>query len=358
MTFLRTCLTLVVSILSGFLFSYLNMPLPWMLGPLTGMILWSSVFGGSPCWSQKFRNAGLIVLGYVMGRPFTSDAAHQILSQFPEMALMTALTVLFSLLMSYVTYRQTGISLSSCIIGGVPGGLAQMVAMGEEIPEADATIVTFMQTIRVLTVVFSVPFLALHVLERGTSPVVIQTVVGTHTGDVILPFAGAVVIGTLLAVRFKMPIPYLVGPVLATCVLVVNGLPAPALPPITIIAAQLSIGTYMGVNIRFNSMQKKWRTIVPYTLLNAGAVLLFCLGLGWLLTRFISVDLVTGFLSTAPGGITEMGLTAMQVNADLSTVVAYHIFRMFFILLIIPIFLRRWLCSRDEKRPRGDAAIR
>jgi membrane AbrB-like protein len=155
-----------------------------------------------------------------------------------------------------------------------------------------------------------------------------------------------------------MPIPYLVGPVLATCCLVVNGLPAPALPPVTVIAAQLSIGTYMGMNIKFCSMQKQWRTLVPYTLLNAGAVVLFCLGLGWLLTKFISVDLVTGFLSTAPGGITEMGLTAMQVNADLSTVVAYHIFRMFFILLIMPLILRRWLCNREEKRPDEDEAVR
>jgi membrane AbrB-like protein len=145
-----------------------------------------------------------------------------------------------------------------------------------------------------------------------------------------------------------MPTPYLLGPVLATGLLVLSGTTAPMLPPLVIITAQVCIGTHIGKNIKLNSLESRWRTVLPYTLLNVAAVVLFSLVLGWGLTFFISASLVTGFLSAAPGGVAEMGLTAMLVNADLPTVVAYQTFRVLVILLVMPIFLKRWLCAKVE----------
>lgn len=349
----RVSVTLAVAVLSGFLFKYIHMPLPWMLGPLAGMIIWGSVFKGRPCWSPKFRNAGLIVVGYLIGRPFTPETAYQIIAQFPEMVLITMLTMLFSLALSYITHKQTGIHIASCVIGGVPGGLSQMVMLGEEIKTADVAVVTFMHTIRILIVVFSVPFLVLHVVDKKitshAAAVLQNTPVSAITPGILLTFAVAVLIGTWLAVRFKLPTPYLMGPTLATSLLVLSGLPAPELPSIIVIAAQICIGTYMGTIIKFNRMQKQLNIIVPYALLNAVVLVMFCLASGWLLTRLIGVDLVTGFLSTSPGGVAEMSLTAMMVNADLSTIVVYQIFRIFFILLIMPFILRRWLNSKKGK---------
>lgn len=343
----RIISTLAVALVGGGAFLELNIPLPWILGPVTSIIAWGAFFGGQPCWPVGLRNIGLLALGYTMGRPFTPEAAQQVVTQFPEMALMTSLTVLFSLLMSYVTFRQTGISLASCVIGGVPGGLAQMVLLGEEIPEADDTIVAFMQTIRVLAVVFSIPFLAIHGLS-GTAPAAQAGLASTVTLGILPLFALAVAAGAWLAIKVKLPTPWLLGPVLATGLLVLSGTPAPMLPPPVLIAAQVSMGTYIGQGIKLNSLESRWRTILPYTLLNVAAVVLFSLLLGWMLTWFIPASLVTGFLSTAPGGVAEMGLTAMLVNADLSTVVAYQTFRVLFILLVMPIFLKRWLCKEEE----------
>lgn len=340
----RIALTLAVALAGGGTFSQLNMPLPWLLGPVTSIVLWVAFFGGKPCWPVGIRNAGLLALGYTMGRPFTPEAGQQVVAQFPEMVLMTTLTILFSLLMSYVTFRQTGISLASCVIGGVPGGLAQMVLLGEEIPDADDTIVAFMQTIRVLGVVFSIPFLAIHGL--GGPAAAVQAGPGQQmTAGVMALFALAVSAGAWLAIKAKLPTPYLLGPVLATGILVLSGTPAPVLPPLVIIAAQVCMGAYIGQSIKLNSLESRWRTVLPYTLLNVAAVVLFSLALGWMLTFFIPASLVTGFLSTAPGGVAEMGLTAMLVNADLSTVVAYQTFRVLVILLIMPLLLKRWLCK-------------
>jgi membrane AbrB-like protein len=346
----RFSATLLVALIGGVSFYFLPIPLPWLLGPMTAIIIWTFIFGGVTYWPVGLRNAGLMLLGYMMGRPFTVETARRIITEFPEMALMTVLTVLFSLLLSYLTYRQMGISLASCVIGGIPGGLSQMVVLGEEIPAADGTIVALMQTLRMLAVVFSVPFLALHGLAKGAASAVVSAMPAItdplSIAEMMLQFTAAVLIGTWLAVRIKLPTPYLLGPVLATCLLVLNGSPPPMLPGSVIIAAQVSIGIYIGTTVKLNNLELQWRTILPYALLNAVVVILFSLSLGWLLTCIISVNLVTGFLSTAPGGMAEMSLTAMLVNADLSTVVTYQICRVFFILLVMPFILKRWLSNK------------
>lgn len=336
----QLALTFAVALLGGTAFFFLRAPLPWMLGPLAAMIIWAGLLRGRPCWPVKPRNTGLIIIGYMMGRAFTPETAGQIISQYPEMLLFTSATIAFSLLASYITYRQTGVSLASCVIGGVPGGLSQMTVLGEEIPSADGAIVALMQTIRVLAVVFCVPFLAINTMTDATGPVY-----GGSTGFTAdaLAFALLVPVATFAAVRVKLPTPYLTGPVLGTCALSVTGLNAPALPPSFIVAAQLCIGAYIGAGVKFDSLQDIWRRLVPYTLLNVGLVIAFSLGLGFMLSRITGMNAVTGFLSTAPGGMAEMGVTAMVVNADLSTVVAYQLFRVLFILLVLPLILKRWL---------------
>ena len=50
--------------------------------------------------------------------------------------------------------------------------------------------------------------------------------------------------------------------------------------------------------------------------------------------------LLTGFLSTAPGGFSEVGVVALALNADVAFIMAYQMFRLFFILLLVPPLLR------------------
>jgi uncharacterized membrane protein AbrB (regulator of aidB expression) len=69
--------TLAVALLGGGVFFQLNIPLPWILGPVASVILWGAFFGGKPHWPVGIRNAGLIALGYTMGRPFSLEPGWQ-----------------------------------------------------------------------------------------------------------------------------------------------------------------------------------------------------------------------------------------------------------------------------------------
>jgi len=69
-------------------------------------------------------------------------------------------------------------------------------------------------------------------------------------------------------------------------------------------------------------------------------VVFFSLGVGFLLTRLHSLNLISAFLGTSPGGMAEMGLTAVLVRADVSLVAAYQMFRLLFILFVMPLLLK------------------
>ncbi|MDT8902856.1 AbrB family transcriptional regulator [Anaeroselena agilis] len=335
--------TLAAAVAGGLLFYSVHSPLPWMLGPLTAVIVLGRVAPARVCWPVKLRNAGLMVLGHIMGRPFTAAVGLYILSQIHLMLGMTVVLILASVAAGYITHRQTGLSLATCVLATVPGGLSQMVVLGEEIAGADATVVTVMQTIRMLSAVFTVPFLVTHGLSAGgAAGPAAAAVPAVADPAAALPYIAAVVVGALLAARLGFPTPYLLGPVLATAPLVVAGFPPPVVPQPLLNAAQIAVGAYMGSAIDFAG-SGKWRKILAYTFANVAVLLVVSLLIGYGLAAAIPTSGATAFLSAAPGGMAEMGLTAILVGGDVSVVVGYHMFRLLFILIILPPLLRRWL---------------
>jgi membrane AbrB-like protein len=313
-----------------------------MLGPLTITLLYNAAGRKRASWPIQLRNAGLVVIGYSMGRTVTLETAEQILTNLPAMTAVTFLTVLFCVVMGYVTHRQTGISLASGILGSMPGGLGQMVLLSEEIANADMTVVTFMQMSRVLTVVFIVPVIATYGMAHLPGGPFLPPTGGTFSYCLasVLPALLIAPLGAWCAFLLKLPIPFLLGPIFATAVAVLFGSPVPPVPRPLMHTAQLFFGTYMGIIITLESLRQLGK-VFPYAVGGSVALVTFTYLLGFGLTRITPADLLTAFLSTAPGGLTEMGIVALSLNADVTLVLAYHLFRLFSILLVVPPLLRR-----------------
>jgi membrane AbrB-like protein len=330
----------LVAIPGGLLFDFLRIPLPWMLGPLTVTLLYNALSGQRACWPVHFRNAGLIVIGYSMGRTVTFETIQQILANLPGMAAATLLTVLFCLGTGYITHRRTGISLASGVLGSMPGGLAQMIILSEEVRDADVTVVTFMQTTRVLAVVFIVPFAATHGMAHPYSGVSPLSGTAVPWNLAVLPAILAAPLGAWLAYLLKLPIPFLLGPIFATTATVLAGCPAPLVPPPMIRTAQLFFGIYMGIVITLESLRRLGK-VLPYAV--GGAVLLvaFTYLVAFGLTIVTPANLLSAFLGTAAGGLAEMGIVALALGADVTFVLVYQLFRLFSILLVMPPLLRR-----------------
>jgi uncharacterized protein len=402
----QTGKTLLLALAGGFLFQTLHIPLAWLLGPMTALLVWREVFKQQAVWFKPLRDGGLTILGYMMGITFSGAVAVQILQQLPSMAAATLITVAFGMAAGWVTVKRTGISMASGLLGSIPGGLSQMATLCDEVEDADMAVVTFMQTIRVMAVVFIVPFLAFHGLSssqnNGVSPNVQppaaaitvqakQEAPDTAAADTPVKSSGSaaaagkeaesgeqstvlqdtrtpvswlswnalwyiMVVGGLiwLAPKLHLPTPYMLGPMLGAAVLRSFDIGAPGVPSLCIIAAQVLVGTHMGVSTSLSSLAN-WRKLLPYAIFGAVGIVLFSLGTGYVMTLWHPMSLLTAFLGAAPGGMTEMGLTGAALGADLSIIVAYQMFRLLFILFIAPYMVKGLL---RVYRTRTDSAVK
>lgn len=346
--------TLLIALLGGILFSYLHTPLPWMLGSLAFVLLWNFLLKRKVCWPSSLANSGQIIIGYTIGRTFTQETYQQIIIQLPIMLLVTIVTIMISLLMGYIAHKKTGISLETGLIGSIPGGLSQTAVLCAEVPGSDITVVTVMQTARVLSVIFVVPFLAIHGLGYGSlMPVVVSTIsakapIFLSLGHMLLT-ASLVILSAIIAWRLGMPTPFLLGSVIGTASIGLYGQTLPQLPQNWLDGAQLCIGAYTGARIDLGSLTN-WRKIFPYTMLGVIGLIFCSIVIAFFLIRFDHISLVTAFLSTAPGGMAEMSLTGMILHADLSVIVAFQLFRLLFILMVLPPVLKWWLAKNTENK--------
>lgn len=344
--FKQAFLIFLLAIANGFIFSLLHLPLPWTLGPMVMAIIWKSMFKRTVYWPKKLRNIGMVILGYMLGSPFTPAVANQVIQQLPIMLTLTVILIILCLGTGYLSGRYTGVGLANSIIGSIPGGLSQMSVICEETKGTNLSVVTIMQTVRVITVVFIVPLLALHgIADRTFAANRVTMAMGPDQIPPLALFAITIIVLIKIATRLKLSSVYILGPVLGTASLVLLGITAPQLPTSVIALAQVFVGIRMGRDVDFSSLSN-WKTIAFVNFLSVLAVIFLLLAIAYGFSYLYPMSFITAFISMAPGGISEMGLTAMAANADLASVVAYQLFRLLFILFVcVPV--TKWLIRKQ-----------
>jgi hypothetical protein len=142
----------------------------------------------------------------------------------------------------------------------------------------------------------------------------------------------------------KLPTPFLLGPILATCLLNLAGVGGSRLPQLFIDISQILMGAYLGLMMKPEQLKNKAR-VSSLSILTGAGLITASFFLGFILVKLYGASVVTSFLSVAPGGMDQMGLLAQEVHANLSVVSSYQMFRIFFILTAVPPVLR-WLFKR------------
>ncbi|WP_407270951.1 AbrB family transcriptional regulator [Radiobacillus sp. PE A8.2] len=357
---IRFIITFVLSLLGGTLFYFLHVPLPWLLGSMV-IVLITSTFTKYPLyWPIQIRNTGLIVIGYMLGSSITLVTLIAIIHQLPTMLIVTLFIVISSMCFAFFVSKFTGISLRSAIAGSIPGGLSQMIVLGEEIKDVDVTVVTFFQLTRLFSVIFIVPVIALSpLLENGVGSNI--TILGESEEvwqwSLLVIYTIATIAAAFIGKIAKLPTAYLLGPMLITAIVGLSGIPSPELPNIIVDVSQLMMGAYIALMIKPAKLENKVKTAVA-AIITGLALVCFSFGIGIALEFIHEIPAVTAFLSTAPGGIAEMGIVAKEVNADLPTVTGYQTFRILFILFLVPytlrwLFRQQWFINMENMKKRS-----
>lgn len=260
MLLLRILLTLLLGSVGGWLFAeVLHSPLPWLIGSLLATVA-ATMLGVQKLWIPGwFRQAGLIVIGISLGLRMTPDIWQTMTDHIGLMLIATLLTVLISLLNAWIFYKMGKVDRVTAIFSNIPGGLSEMVTIGQSVG-GNQQVISIFHSIRAVTIVLCTPFLISWLFDGHASSVVLST--GGHVLEWLptILLVTASLIGALVATRCSIPAPYLLGPLLIAALVSLNTPwtgENPALAGGLVKAAQVWIGVSIGLGFRKENIRKK-----------------------------------------------------------------------------------------------------
>lgn len=152
------------------------------------------------------------------------------------------------------------------------------------------------------------------------------------------------IIGGLIGMKLKIPAGALIGSMIFVAIFNIcceKG----ELPANFRVVAQILVGGLIGLSFSRESLIGLKELIGPAILLTVG-LLVFCILLGYLISKFTGMDLMTALFSSAPGGLSEMTLISEAYGADISKVILLQLTRMILVITVLPFiigFLSKYL---------------
>ena len=152
------------------------------------------------------------------------------------------------------------------------------------------------------------------------------------------------IIGAVGGHKLRLPAPIFLGPLNLAAATRLAGITEGLPPPDLVNAAQVALGTILGC--RFFGIAPGTvlrRTSQPWGQLITLA-LAFVASLA--MRHWAGVSLDQAMLALAPGGLTEMGLIALSIQADVAFVALHHVWRILVAIVVAPPLLRGFLAKR------------
>ncbi|WP_078547545.1 AbrB family transcriptional regulator [Litchfieldia alkalitelluris] len=346
-TFKVILFTYLIACTGAFIFHFASLPIPWILGPLSFVLITKMFTKQKTMIPKGLNNTGLMFIGIYFGMSFTESTISTVAPYLIPFIISTILLLAVSILISIVITSFIDIDPITSVFGSIPGGLSEMVAASESL-SANSALVTILQTVRLLTVVFTVPFLAVHmfsmdVVNLGATPPSITE----NKYFEYLWFVPAMLVGWMF--RNILPAAYVLGPLIVIATLNIFGVSLPMIPLWVLVIAQITVGISMGNKISLSDLKLGGKYCGYYFILTI-LLILTSVGFGYLFSLFTTLSLSTSILSLAPGGMVEMVLTAKAIGADSAVVSALQLIRLLFIILIVPSFLKFVFTKRIKNK--------
>lgn len=328
-SWLNPALGLSLCVLIGTAFAWLRIPLPWLLGPLVAMAVCN--FAGAELRSLRgAREIGQIVIGIALGLYFSPEVGKYVLSHWVLLLAAGVFAIVLGVLSGLILARLAGIDRSTAFFASVPGGAAEMTLLGERYG-ARPDRIALAQSLRILIVVFVVPFALTFSGAHGSDPYLAAPGTTLDWQRLALLIAGAALIGAALT-RAGLPNAFMFGPLALTIVLTACEVRLSSMPTILTNIAQLLIGWVLGSRFERRSLASAPRYVaaaVASILAGIVCAALFGAGLAWA----SGLSAATLVLATAPGGIAEMCITAKVLQLGVPLVTAAHVSRVFLLIL-------------------------
>jgi len=351
--FARAAAGLALGAVAGAFCAWLGTPIPWMLGPLFALAV-VRVAGVDVRAPAGARPVGQWLIGTALGLYFTPATLASVASVWHLPVLGAVFAIAIGYAGGAVFARLARMDLTTGVFASVPGGAAEMAALGER-HGARVDRVAAAHSIRMLLVVAIVPAAFTLADIRGTDA--FQPARATFDAGGFALLVAATLAGALVARRLDVPNAFILGALAVAIALTAAGVRLSALPPLVSNAAQLLLGCALGARFEPDFLRGAPRfvgAVVVTVLLSIAASTLF----GVVLALASGAPVPAVVLGMAPGGIAEMTVTAKVLQLGVPLVTTFHVARVVVLLLLTgPLFawLRRRVPALDAAattRPR------
>ena len=240
--------------------------------------------------------------------------------------------------LAYIAFRRLGgYDRATAYFASMPGGLSEMMVLGESMG-GDGRTISLTHGTRILVAVFLIAFY--YRIFEGYEPVGLPVSAGPVASWVdLLALVACALIGYPAAKALRVPAAQLVGPLVLSASLHLSGVVAAHPPGELIAAAQVVLGAAIGA--RFVGMAfRKLRRVMLLAALVAVAMVLVAAGAAYGLAAATDLSGSALFLALAPGGLAEMSLMALSFGSAAAFVSTHHVARIILIVIAGPLIFR------------------
>lgn len=295
--------------------------------------------------------AAQATLGVMLGSFLESSSLAALADDWLAVALVSVGTLVVSVGAGVVLSRVTALDEPTGTLGMVAGGASGIVSMADELA-ADARLVAFMQYLRVLIVVLTIPLVVAFAFAGvGGGP-------GPSDGPLLgeawawAAVAGIALVGAWTGRMTRLPAATLLGPLILSGAITLSLSADLTVPPLAREIAFGLIGLEVGLRFTVGTVRTVGTLIVPVLAAIVGLMavsFLFALGL----VAATSATLLDGYLATTPGGLYSVLAVAFGAGADTTFVLAVQLLRLIGLVIMAP-FVVRWVVRRSATgRPKA-----
>ncbi|MCM0650947.1 AbrB family transcriptional regulator [Clostridium swellfunianum] len=350
-------LTIIVGAVGGLTALKFKVPAGAMVGSMIAVAAFN-VITGKAFMPQDVKVITQISAGAFIGAGISKKDVLDLRYIFKPAALMVVSMILLNLLMGYIMYRATGVDLVTCLFASAPAGIVDMSLISSDMG-ADTSKVAILQMVRLLIVFIILPPMMKFIhskiysndqLEMAREEVLCceqaeaneeakkdKLDIKVKAKNLVVTLAAALVMG-LIGYRLKIPAGAMTFAMVAAGAL--NIFTGKGYMPLNLRrATQIFAGILIGERMTYADVLALKTVIVPALIMLIGIIAVNFL-IGFLISKFGGIEIVTALLASAPGGVSDMALIAKDLGGDAPKVAVMQLSRYVCIIAFFPIIIK------------------
>lgn len=333
---------LFAAILGAQLAILFNLPLPWLLGPLF-LVATLRLCSQQVLCPKIFKITGQSIIGVSLGLYFTPDIINIIYKHTFVMLLGIVFAISLSILGTFIFIKLARVDLKTAWFASAIGGASEMTTLADKYG-ARADLVATSHSIRLFVVVTTIPFAFQFIGITGLDVGLLKATIVNRYDLVFI--SGLSVLAGIFFQFLRVPNAWVLGPLFMTISLISSQSFETNLPNGVSQIGQLFIGWSIGERYRpdfLKTAPKFASAALAYTTVAITLTLIAA----WMISFFSELTFSTLILALAPGGLTEMSITAKVLMLGAPLVTAFQVSRMVSVVLLTSLIHKYFISRRN-----------